>query len=234
MSILLKAGALGSVGERNKLLAEMTEEVADLCLADNSNQALAVTLDALRSRASLDESLDCIDALMEAQFLNPVDDSVPARDVLRRDSAETGLPRPLLAMLLGETKRYLNEEVMATEFPGSQQGAPLLASYFPEHLQKEYAEHFAAHPLKREIVATVAVNHIVNTAGIAFVRQAMKATGRGVGEVFAAFYQVSNAEGAAKAREAIHAKAQDAASGQAERLAFETRLAAKVMSFLAG
>ncbi|HEV7667032.1 MAG TPA: NAD-glutamate dehydrogenase domain-containing protein [Thermoanaerobaculia bacterium] len=234
MSILLKAGALGSVGERNKLLAEMTEEVADLCLADNSNQALAITLDVLRSRAALDESLDCIDALVEAQFLNPVDDSVPTRDVLRRDSAETGLPRPLLAMLLGESKRYLSEEVMATEFPSSPEAAPLLASYFPERLQKQYAEHFAAHPLKREIVTTVAVNHVVNTAGIAFVRETMKASGRGVGEVFAAFYQVSNAEGAAKAREAIHAAAKDAASIQAELLAFETRLAAKVLKSLAG
>jgi len=234
MSILLKAGALATVEERNDLLAEMTEEVADLCLADNSNQALAITLDVLRSRAALDETLDCIDALVEAQFLHPVDDSVPARDILRRDSAETGLPRPLLAMLLGETKRYLSEEVMATEFPTSPEGASLLASYFPERLQKQYAEHFAAHPLKREIVTTVAVNHVVNTAGIAFVRQAMKASGRGVGEVFAAFYQVSNAEGAAKAREAIHAAAQDAASAQAERLAFETGLAAKVLKFLAG
>ncbi len=236
MSLLLKAGELGSVEERNRLLAEMTEAVAALCLADNSNQALAITLDALRSRDALDESLDCIDALVEAQFLNPVDDSVPTRDVLRRDSAETGLPRPLLAVLLGETKRYLAEAVMATEFPGSPAGAPLLASYFPERLQKEkeYAEHFAAHPLKREIVATVAVNHIVNTAGIAFVRRAMQASGRGVGEVFAAFYQVSNAEGAPKTRAAIHAAARDAASGQAELLAFETGLADKVLRFLAG
>lgn len=234
MSNLLKAGALGGIEERNDLLAEMTEDVADLCLADNSNQALAITLDVLRSRAALDEMLDCIDDLVAAQFLNPVVDSVPARDVLRRDSAETGLPRPLLAMLLGETKRYLAEEVMATEFPGSPEAASILASYFPERLQKQYAEHFAAHPLKREIVTTVAVNHVVNTAGIAFVRHAMEATGRGVGEVFAAFYQVSNAEGAVEARKAIHAAAQDAASGQAELLAFETRLAAKVLSFLAG
>ena len=83
-------------------------------------------------------------------------------------------------------------------------GAQAQASYFPERLQKDYAEHFAAHPLKREIVATVAVNHIVNTAGVAFVRRAMQASGRGVGEVFAAFYQVSNAESAPKARAAIH------------------------------
>ena len=234
MGILLKTGALQSVGERNELLEEMTDEVADLCLADNRNQALAITLDALRSKGALDGMLDAIDALVEAQFLNPVVDSVPPRDVLRRDGAEAGLPRPLLAMLLGETKRHLSEEVMATEFPGSSESASILASYFPERLQTQYAEHFAAHPLKREIVATVAVNHVVNTAGIAFVREAIEATGKNVGEVFTAFYRVSNAERAPEAREAIRAAARDAASGQAELLAFETRLAARVLNELGG
>ena len=232
MSILLKAGALANVEARNKLLAEMTDQVADLCLADNDNQTLAITLDVMRSKAALDEHLDCIDALVASQYLSPQDDSVPARDVLRRDCADTGLPRPLLSVLLGETKRYLFEAVLPTTFPDSPEGASLLASYFPQRLQKEYAQHFAAHPLKREIVGTVAVNHIVNTAGIGFVHGAMKASGKDAGEVFAAFYRVSNAEGAAKARAAIHAEAKDAASRQAKLLAFEAALGAKVLKAL--
>ena len=233
MSILLKAGALKNVEARNQLLAEMTEDVADLCLADNHNQTLAITLDATRSGQALDHHLDCIDALVEAQFLSPVDDSVPSRDALKKDSGEKGLPRPLLSVLLGETKRYLFEGVMATEFPGSSAGAPLLASYFPLRLQKEHAAHFAAHPLKREIVATVAVNHIVNTAGVGFVRQAMKGSGKDIGEVFSAFYKVANAEGAAQARAAIHTEAKDAATRQKRLLEFETALAGKVLKALA-
>ena len=232
MSILLKAGALANVEARNKLLAEMTDQVADLCLADNDNQTLAITLDVMRSKAALDEHLDCIDALVASQYLSPQDDSVPARAVLSRDCADTGLPRPLLSVLLGETKRYLFEAVLPTTFPDSPEGASLLASYFPQRLQKEYAQHFAAHPLKREIVGTVAVNHIVNTAGIGFVHGAMKASGKDAGEVFAAFYRVSNAEGAAKARAAIHAEAKDAASRQAKLLAFEAALGAKVLKAL--
>ena len=81
---------------RNKLLAEMTEEVADLCLADNDRQTLAITLDAMRSKAALDEHLDCIDALVAAQFLSPVDDSVPSREALKKDAVgtATGLTPP--------------------------------------------------------------------------------------------------------------------------------------------
>ncbi len=232
MSILLKAGALQNLEARNKLLAEMTEEVADLCLADNDRQTLAVTLDVARSKAALEEHLDCIDALVEAQFLSPHDDSVPPRDILRRDYANAGLPRPLLSVLLSETKRYLFEAVLASSFPDSPEGAALLASYFPERLQKEYAKHFAAHPLKREIVGTVAVNHIVNTAGIAFVARAMKASGKDAGAVFAAFYKVANAADAAKKRAAIFAEPLDARARQAKLLAFETELGAQVLKAL--
>ena len=232
MSILLKAKALKDVEARNKLLAEMTDEVADLCLADNDAQALAITLDVMRSKAALDEHLDRIDALVEAQFLSPEVDSIPSRESLRKEGADRGLPRPLLSVLLGETKRFLFEAVLPTSFPDSPEGASLLASYFPPRLQKEYATHFKAHPLKREIVGTVAVNHIVNTAGIAFVARAMKAGGKDVGAVFAAFYRVANAEGAVKARAAIHAEAKDAASRHAALLAFETTLAAKVLKAL--
>jgi len=232
MGILLKAGALKNVEARNKLLAEMTEEVADLCLQDNELQTLAITLDVLRSKAALPEHLDCIDALVEAQFLSPHDDSVPPRDVLRRDYADSGLPRPLLSVLLSETKRFLFEGALASSFPDSPEGASLLASYFPARLQKEHAKHFAAHPLKREIVGTVAVNHIVNTAGIAFVHGAMKSSGKDVGAVFSAFYRAANAADAVKRRAAILAEPLDAKSRQAKLLAFETELGAQVLKGL--
>ena len=233
MSILLKAGALKNVEARNKLLAEMTEEVADLCLADNDRQTLAITLDAMRSQEAFNEYLDHIDALVAAQFVNPHDDSIPPRDVLRRESAETGLPRPLLAILLSETKRYLYEAILPTAFPDSAEGAALLASYFPQRLQKEFAAHFAAHPLKREIVATVAVNHIVNTAGVTFVARAMKQSKKDVAQVFSAFYKAEGASGGVAGRAAIHSGTTEARARQKKLIEFETELAANVMKALA-
>ena len=232
MSILLKAGALRDVEARNKLLAEMTEEVADLCLADNDRQTRAITLDAIRSQTALGEYLDHIDALVAAQFLSPVDDSVPPRDVLSRESAEAGLPRPLLAILLSETKRFLFEAVLPSAFPESSEGQALLPSYFPKRLQKEFASHFAAHPLKREIIATIAVNHIVNNAGITFVSRAMRELNKDAAAVFGAFYRAEKASGGAAARDDIHASAADAKTRHARLLTFETELGVKVMSEL--
>jgi len=110
----------------------------------------------------------------------------------------------------------------------------LLALYFPEPLRREFASHFDAHPLKREIIGTVAVNHIVNTAGIAFVRRAMKETEKNVGEVFAAFYRVANAGDAEATRKAILSESIDVAARHAKLLAFENALAEKVVKALAG
>jgi glutamate dehydrogenase len=45
MDLLVKKGVVKGRDERNRILMEMTEEVAALVLADNANQARALTLD---------------------------------------------------------------------------------------------------------------------------------------------------------------------------------------------
>ena len=55
LDVLLREGAIANRKERNKILAEMTDEVSELVLADNRNQALALTLDGLRSAARYDD-----------------------------------------------------------------------------------------------------------------------------------------------------------------------------------
>ena len=55
LDVLLREGAIANRKERNRILAEMTDEVSDLVLADNANQALALTLDGLRSAARYED-----------------------------------------------------------------------------------------------------------------------------------------------------------------------------------
>ena len=68
-------------------------------------------------------------------------------------------------MLLGHTKMWAFEMVMETDFPDSPAGRPFLEAYFPKRLRESFAEHLEEHVLRREIVATAAVNHLVNNAG---------------------------------------------------------------------
>ena len=61
LDVLLREGAIANRKERNKILAEMTDEVSELVLADNAQQALALTLDGLRSAARYDGFVDFVE-----------------------------------------------------------------------------------------------------------------------------------------------------------------------------
>ena len=122
---LVKKGVVKSREERNRILLDMTEEVATLVLADNDNQARAITLDSMRSLARYEEFVDLIDDMVGAGVLNREDDAIPGRaELLSSPWRERGLPRPLLAVLLGHTKMWAFQMVMETTFPESPAGDP--------------------------------------------------------------------------------------------------------------
>jgi glutamate dehydrogenase len=204
LDLLLKRGVIKARAERNSILSEMTEEVAELVLADNRNQARALTLDGLRSVSRYEEFVSFTEDLVGAGVLNRADDAVPTREeLLASPHRDRGLPRPLLAVLLGHTKMYAFEMVMQTSFPDSDSGRPFLVDYFPHRLQRDFAEHFAAHPLRREIIATAAVNHVVNCAGITFLSRMMAGGKAGIGEIIAAYAEVDRSSGAHALRERL-------------------------------
>ncbi|HYK88454.1 MAG TPA: NAD-glutamate dehydrogenase domain-containing protein, partial [Acidobacteriota bacterium] len=79
LDILVKNGTIRGKEERNSILAEMTEEVASLVLADNDNQSCALTLDALRSAARYDEFVGMVENMAASGFINRQDESIPTR-----------------------------------------------------------------------------------------------------------------------------------------------------------
>jgi glutamate dehydrogenase len=199
MDLLLHKRVVKDRAERNRILAEMTEEVAALVLADNESQARALTLDGLRSAARHDEHVAFVEDLVGAGVLNRADDAVPTREELAAGAhRERGLPRPLLAVLLGHTKMWAFQMVMETDFPDSEAGRPFLEAYFPRRLREPFGAHFREHTLRREIVATAAVNHVINNAGVTFVSRLTATTSAGIGEVLTAYLQAEReADGAA-------------------------------------
>jgi glutamate dehydrogenase len=204
MDILVKRGVVRGRADRNHILMEMTEEVAELVLADNRNQARALTLDALRSVARYEEFVAFVQDLVAAGVLSRADDAIPTKDeLLSSPHRGRGLPRPLLAVLLGHTKMYAFEMVMQTSFPESEAGRPFLVEYFPQRLQREFAEHFEEHPLRREIVATAAVNHVINCAGVTLLSRMMAGGKFGIGDVIAAYSEVDRSSGALALRERL-------------------------------
>ncbi len=234
MDMLVKKGIVKGREERNRILVEMTDEVALLVLADNDQQALALSLDGLRSAARYEEFVAFIQDLVGAGVLNRADDAIPKRDeLLASPERPRGLPRPLLAVLLGHTKNWAFQMLLETGFPDSPSGAPFLAAYFPRRLRESYGDHFHEHALRREIIATAAVNHLVNRAGVTFLSR-HAAGGAGIGEVVTAWIDVDRESRADELRALALGAGRGAAAEQQALLEIEATLEVLTKATLAG
>jgi glutamate dehydrogenase len=232
---LVKKGIIKGRQERNQILAEMTDEVAALVLADNLNQALCLTLDGIRSARRYEDFVSLVDDIVGAGILNRGDEAVPTREeLLASPERKRGLPRPLLAVLLGYTKMYAFQMVMETDFPDSTSGRPFLDGYFPRRLRESFSEHFESHVLRREIIATGAVNHVVNEAGISFLARMMAETSAGIGDVLAAYVDVDREAQAPALRDAISTAGYKAADEHSYLLDIEEALESAVRDRLEG
>ncbi len=71
-------------------------------------------------------------------------------------------------MLIAYVKSGLTRDMLASELPDDAAFAGRLPAYFPVAMRERFPAAVAEHPLRREIVTTMAVNHLVNGAGITF------------------------------------------------------------------
>ena len=155
--------------QRNELLAEMTDEVAELVLRDNYEQNIALG----NARAQAPEMLPVhrrvLNQLEKSGLVDRAVEFLPSNKVLdERAAAGLGLTSPEFAVLLAWTKIGLTEELIASDVPEDAYLSHELERYFPEPLRERYRAQMAQHRLRREIISTVLVNKMVNNAGISF------------------------------------------------------------------
>jgi glutamate dehydrogenase len=173
--------------------------------------------------------------MLGAGVLNRADDAIPTREeLLASPERRRGLPRPLLAVLLGHTKMWAFEMLMETDFADGAVARPLLEGYFPGRLRESFGEHLAEHTLRREIVGTVAINHVVNNAGITFLSRQMADSKADIGAIVTAYLEVDAQAGAAALRDAIEAASLEAPATHEALLEMEAILADLTGKSLAG
>nr|MCU0255889.1 NAD-glutamate dehydrogenase [Vicinamibacterales bacterium] len=120
------------------------------------------------------------------------------------------------------------------QMPDSEVARPLLDAYFPRRIRGEFAEHLPSHPLKREIIATVAVNSMINNAGISFVSRLVRDTKADLGRIVTTYLEVERACGAQAVRAALAAQRRPAIEECRVRLAIEDALEGTVRAMLEG
>ncbi|GBD49220.1 NAD-glutamate dehydrogenase [Methylopila sp. Yamaguchi] len=183
----VRDGAL-ALEERNRILSEMTDEVGRLVLANNYDQTLAISLS---QRAGVDEAgfqSRLMQALEARGLLDRAVEVLPDDATLaERVRAGDPLERPEIAVLLAWSKIALYDDLLASGTPDDPYLAKELLRYFPTLMRERFAEAIAGHRLRREIIATVLANAMINRGGPALVVRLMDQTGAPPSRIAAAF-----------------------------------------------
>src|SRR5690606_32930871 len=158
-----------TVKQRNKLLAEMTDEVGTMVLRSNYAQNTAIANALAQSKDMLHAQQRFLKHLVREGHLDRALEFLPTdRQIRERLAAGQGLSGPETAVLLAYTKFTVAEELLHTSLPDDPYLKVLLHAYFPTALRERFLDRIDTHPLRREITTTVLVNDTVNTGGTTY------------------------------------------------------------------
>ncbi len=173
----MRAGEITRAG-RDRLLVQMTDEVAGLVLRNNYLQGQAISTSEFRSRERLSEIAYVIRALERSGDLNRSLEYLPTEEeIAERRKAGEGLTRPELAITLSYGKIWLYRALIHSDVPEDPYLSAELARYFPMPVQKRFAQRVKRHRLRREIIATAITNSLINRMGPVFPVRAQDDTG---------------------------------------------------------
>ena len=184
---LVEKGAL-NLQERNVLLASMTDEVGELVLLDNYYQSQAIDVACYWPLFFLDGQQRLMQLLESQGRLNRALEFLPNdEEIAKRLAHKKGLTAPENAVVLAYAKMAVFDELLASNLPEDPFFSRALRAYFPKILSEKYSEAIAAHPLKREIIATFITNTVINRTGATFVNFIASEAAASAADVIRAF-----------------------------------------------
>ncbi len=184
----IERAELAGLEERNGILAEMTDDVARLVLRDNYEQTQAISITSALGEEMLDTQARFMRGLEKAGKLDRGLEGLPDDETIaERHAHGLGLTRPELAVLLAYSKLVLYEDLLKTDLPDDPQLVDDLVRYFPDDLQGRFRDAIGRHRLRREIIATVVTNAMINRVRPTFAWQMCDETGKPYHDIARAF-----------------------------------------------
>ncbi len=174
--------------QRNQLLADMTDEVAQLVLHNNYRQTQAISIAQAEALHRSAEYRRFINTLQNQGRLDRKLEFLPDDEVLiERQAHEKSLTRPELAILVSYAKSALKDDLVSDDFADDPFVARFIEGAFPQRICTEFHAPLYQHRLRREIIATQIANDLVNNMGISFAQRLMDSTGTSASEVAKAY-----------------------------------------------
>jgi glutamate dehydrogenase len=161
--------------KRDKLLKSMTRDVAAHVLQHNYDQTLALSLMDQDAAGELEPYARYMAHLETRGQLDRTVEGLPDNNTIaERRQAGRGLTRPEEAVLLAYGKLELKHDMGESSVPDDPYFEDLLEGYFPKGVRK-YDDALRRHRLRREIIATVVANDVINRCGPSFPARLMAA-----------------------------------------------------------
>ncbi|MDX1443036.1 MAG: NAD-glutamate dehydrogenase [Gammaproteobacteria bacterium] len=177
LNLVMNEGEL-TAKQRNKLLADMTDEVSQLVLRDCYMQTQAITIAEAQAPARLEEHMHLVRLLEREGRLNRALEFLPDEEVIsERRNAGRGLVRPELSVLFAYAKMDVYDSLLDSDVPEDSYLANELEHYFPKPLRKKYKDLMPEHRLRREIIATAVTNSMVHRMGPTFAHRLREESG---------------------------------------------------------
>ena len=165
---LLEDGVI-DLTQRNRLLEEMTDDVADLVLRNNFQQSKMLSQSNHTSPLFIDKHAQLIHLLEKKQLLNrELEDLPDSASMNALVKTGQGLTRPEIAVLLAYSKTYLFNKLVDSELIEDELIRKELFAYFPAVIRERYPDYIRNHPLGKEILAAQITNQVSNRMGSTF------------------------------------------------------------------
>ncbi len=156
--------------QRNQLLAEMTDEVGHLVLANNYLQTQVIAVGQQIAPSMLNTHARFIQHLERTGQMSRRLEFLPDEGGFNeRRLAKRGLTPPEVAVLIAYSKIELYQNLLNSDLPDNPDFEELLVEYFPKPLQDKFRPAMKNHALRREIIANQLANEIVNRMGSTFI-----------------------------------------------------------------
>lgn len=155
----------------NTTLHNLTEQVVNLVLWNNYHQSLTISRDAMLSKRYLSDFLSTIEVLENnLQSFNRRDFYIPKNESINEVLCPKGtIVRPVLSSLLSYSKIFVKTILLESKLIDENFAMPYLYKYFPKSFVGAYEHEITHHPLRREIIATMMADIVINLQGVTFI-----------------------------------------------------------------
>ena len=195
-----------TMAQRNKLLRQMTEEVAILVLDNNYHQTLTISLTEKKGFADFAYQKRFMQALEGRGLLDREVELLPDDlSLSEREAAGVPLTRAEIGVLLAYAKITLLDDLVDSDVPDAPYLEKELMNYFPKAMQKKFDKEIKSHRLRREIIATDLANSMINRGGPTYLVQTADQVGASAIDTAKVFLAIRDGYGLPKIYDQIDA-----------------------------